>query len=62
MPTDDDLEYVVKMLADMNLAVVAERVGLNYQTVWKIATGRTTAPAYSTVRKLAEYLRGKANG
>lgn len=58
----NDLDYVVHMLADMHLPTVAEKTGLAYLTVWKIATGRTATPSYATVRKLSEYLRERAKG
>jgi len=49
------VEQVVAALSDRNLVVVAERTGLNYHTVWRVATGCTN-PAYSTIEKLSAYL------
>lgn len=56
----DDLQYVVSMLKDTNLSAVAKAVGLGYRTVWGIAKETNKSPSFSTVRKLAEYFRGKA--
>ena len=49
------VEQVAEALSDRNLVVVAERTGLNYHTVWRVATGCTN-PAYSTIEKLSAYL------
>lgn len=57
---DDDLQYVVRMLQDTNLAAVAKRAELSYGTVYSIAKGKNTKPSFATVKKLAEYFRGKA--
>jgi DNA-binding XRE family transcriptional regulator len=57
---NDDLQYVVAMLKETNLAAVAEKVGLSYRTVWSIANESNKSPSFNTVRKLAEYFRGKA--
>lgn len=57
--TNDDLKYVVRMLAETNLAAVAKKVSLSYGTVYKIARGTNTAPSFATVKKLADYFRGK---
>lgn len=56
----DDLKYVVKQLKDCNFSAVAKSVGLSYRTVSSIANETNKSPSYSTVRKLAEYFRGKA--
>lgn len=56
---DDDLKYVVRMLADTNLAAVAKKVSLSYGTVYRIANGTNTTPSFSTVKKLVDYFRGK---
>lgn len=49
------VEQVAEALSDRNLVVVAERTGLNYHTVWRVATGCTN-PTYSTIEKLSAYL------
>lgn len=56
---NDDLQYVVRQLADTNLKAIARNVGLSYMTVYRIAKGTNTEPTFSTVKKLAEYFRGK---
>lgn len=56
---NDDLQYVVRQLADTNLKAVARNVGLSYMTVYRISKGTNTSPAFNTVKKLAEYFRGK---
>ena len=53
-----DLEAIRERLEDRNLTVVAERTGLHYNTVWKIATGVALNPSLNTVKALSEYLRG----
>lgn len=57
---NDDLQYVVAMLKETNLKAIAKKVGLSYRTVWGIANESNQTPAFQTVRKLAEYFRGKA--
>lgn len=57
----DDLQYVVAMLKETNLRAVAAKVGISYRTVWGIAKEKNTSPSFTTVRKLAEYFRGKAD-
>ena len=52
------VKQVAEALSDRNLVVVAERTGLNYHTVWRVATGCTN-PAYSTIEKLSAYLAQK---
>lgn len=49
------VKQVADALSDRNLVVVADRTGLNYHTVWRVATGCTN-PAYSTIEKLSAYL------
>lgn len=56
---DDDLQYVVRQLADTNLKAISQKVGLSYMTVYRIAKGANTTPTFSTVKKLADYFRGK---
>lgn len=56
---DDDLQYVVRMLHEMNLKAVAGKVNLSYMTVYNIANGKNISPTFKTVKKLAEYFRGK---
>lgn len=56
----NDLEYVVSMLGPCNKAAVAKDVGLSPRTIRDIAKGVQKQPSYETVRKLAEYFRGKA--
>ena len=54
-----DLEYVKSMLETSNKAAVAKAAGLSARTVQNIASGKQSRPSYETVRKLAEYFRGK---
>lgn len=56
----DDLDYVVSMLQDTNVKQVSEKTKLSYRTVWGIKNGSNNTPSFATVRKLAEYFRGKA--
>lgn len=57
----NDLEYVLKMLESANKAKVAAAVGLSARTVCNVASGKQKSPSFETVRKLAEYFRGKAS-
>ncbi len=56
---DDDLQYVVRMLTDSNKRTIAKNVGLSYNTVCRIANGKQLSPSYSTVKKMADYFKGK---
>ncbi len=55
----DDLKFVVSMLKDSNKAAVARAVGLSSRTVRDIAKGLKKKPSYNSVRRLAEYFKGK---
>lgn len=55
-----ELEYVKSMLEPCNKAAVAKAVGLSARTVRDIAKGVQAHPTYETIRRLAEYFRGKA--
>lgn len=54
------LEEVVNKLKDRNLMRVAKAVGLSYDTVWRVANGRTTSVSYEVVKLLSDYLTGSA--
>lgn len=58
--TMSDLQYIVAQLRDCNKAAVAKSANVSARTVRDIANGRNTSPSYNTVRKLADYFRGKA--
>lgn len=53
------LEQIKAALSDRNLTEVARRTGLSYPTVYGIAKGTTSNPAYQSVEKLAQYLNGE---
>lgn len=55
----NDLDYVVAQMKDTNLQAVARATKLSYRTVWSIANGKNTAPSFTSVKKLADYFRGK---
>jgi DNA-directed RNA polymerase specialized sigma54-like protein len=46
-------------LRPFNLRVVAANLGMNYVTLWRFATGKTSNPAWEMVNNLAEYVKGK---
>lgn len=48
-------------LADRKPKVVAEKTGLSYMTVWRIARGNFASLNYETVKLLSDYLQGKSN-
>jgi hypothetical protein len=58
MMTIDD---IVKALHDRKATVVAQEVGLSYQTVWRVARGDFKNISYDTARKLSDYLSNKIN-
>jgi DNA-binding Xre family transcriptional regulator len=48
-------------LADRKPKIVAQKTGLSYQTVWRIASGNFSGLNYETVKALSDYLQGSAN-
>jgi len=54
------LEQVQAALQDRKLPQVAERTGLAYQTVWRVAAGRIERVSYDVVKALSDYLEGTA--
>lgn len=56
------LEQIKAALSDRNLTEVARRTGLSYPTVYGIAKGTNSNPAYQSVEKLVQYLKGEGNG
>lgn len=54
-----NLRQVQEALKDRRLTVVAEATGLHYDTVWRVASGRVTAPSYDVVERLSHYLEEK---
>lgn len=53
------LDDIIKALYDRKATVVAQEVGLSYQTVWRIARGEVKNISYETARKLSDYLTNK---
>lgn len=53
-------EQVVLALQDRNLKTVSAGCGLAYNTVYRVATGLSTDPAYDTIKALSDYLERKA--
>lgn len=47
---------IKKLLEDRNLRIVAERAGVHYQTLYRIAKKPGYNPSSLTVEKLSEYL------
>ena len=52
------VEEITEALRDRKLTAVAEGAGLSYDTVWRVASGKTRAVSYETIKKLSDYLRG----
>lgn len=50
------IDQIVTKLQDRKLKEVSKRSGVNYITVWRIATGCAGNVSYETVAKLSEYL------
>ena len=55
------LEEIRAMLLERKLKVIAERTGLAYDTVRRIAYGYAQEPTYNTVKILSDYLQGESN-
>lgn len=55
------IEQIRESLSDRNLRVVADRAGISYQTVWRIATDNTENPSHESVRKLSNYLKSSCD-
>jgi DNA-binding Xre family transcriptional regulator len=53
------LNDIVLALHDRKPTVVAQEVGLSYQTVWRISRGDATNVTYETAKKLSDYLQKK---
>lgn len=50
------LAEIRQKLSDRNLRVIAERTGINYQTLWRIMKKPGHSPSLSTVERLSDYL------
>jgi len=50
------LDEIRAMLLERKLKVIAERTGLAYDTVRRIAYGYAQEPSYSTIKTLSDYL------
>ena len=51
-----DINEIIKRLSDRNLKKVSEECGMAYDTVWRIANGKSKQPSYVTIKKLSDYL------
>lgn len=54
-------EQISKRLEHANLLAVARACGISYETVRSLAHGKADNVRYSSVRKVTQYLEGKAN-
>lgn len=52
-----DLKEIIEKLKDRNLRAVALKIGVHYNTLYKIVNGESQ-PNYSTLVKLQNYLEG----
>lgn len=50
------LEEIRGRLVDRRLRMIAEKVGVHYQTILKIRDRVEANPTYETVKKLSDYL------
>ncbi len=55
------LEQITELLQDRKPSVVADAVGLSYDTVWRVQKGRFVSPSYDVVKRLSDYLEGQDN-
>lgn len=53
------LAEIQKLLHDRRLTAVSEATKLSYDTVWRVANGKTIAVSYNTIKALSDYLQGK---
>ena len=53
------LDEIMAALADRKLNAVADATGLSYDTVWRVAAGKTKRVSYETAKTLSDYLQGK---
>jgi transcriptional regulator with XRE-family HTH domain len=51
-----DINEIIKRLSDRNLKKVADECRISYDTVWRIANGKSKQPSYAIVKKLSDYL------
>lgn len=51
------IDEIRKKLEDRNLMVVSEKIGIHYNTLYRITKGEGN-PNYKTLKKLEEYLNG----
>ncbi len=54
-----NLEQIKKKLYDRNLKEISRQTGINYGTVFNVATGKKKNPEYRTLKKLSDYLEQK---
>ena len=51
------LAEIIEKLKDRNLKAVSEKIGVHYNTLYKIAKGKRK-PSYDILIKLQDYLKG----
>lgn len=56
-----NLRQIKKKLSDRNLKEVSRQTGVNYGTIFNIATGQNKNPTYKTIKQLSDYLEDKNN-
>ena len=54
------IEEVRKGLQDRKLRVVSEQVGLAYDTVWRVKSGKAKRISYDVIKVLSDYLEGNS--
>jgi transposase len=50
------IETIIEKLADRNLRIVANKIGVSPQTVYKFVKRKQEWPSYKLIRKLEVYL------
>ena len=53
----NDFSFVVKRLQGMNLKKLSREIDVHYITIYNIARGKVVNPKFSTITKLADFLR-----
>ena len=47
---------IQQQLSDRNLKVVAERLGIKHERLWRIASGKSKRPSMEDIEKIMNYL------
>lgn len=53
-----DLEEITRLIKQNGLKKTSMETRINYDQIWRIASGRDANPQYKTLKKLSDYLQG----